>query len=174
VAGIATVVGIERAEREDGAKVTDVQVDPGGSANVSAEHFAAAGDDAPPLPGDSAITVPSSGRGKEAAVGYVDPKIDAKAQPGEKRIYARDGDGVLIGEIWLKGDGTIVITNREGGAIEMAPGGNVTINGVLIDTSGNVVAPGEITAKDGPTSVKLTTHNHPDAMGGTGPATPGS
>ncbi len=124
MAGIATVVGVDRAEREGGAQVTDVQVDPGGGANVSAEHFSAAGDDAPPLPGDSAITVPSSGRGKEAVVGYVDPNSEPVAAPGEKRVYARDGDGVLVAEIWLKGDGDLVIKSvTHGVAVRLASDG---------------------------------------------------
>ena len=74
----------------------------------------------------------------------------------------------------MKGDGTIWIANANGGVIEMASSGDVSINGVVIDLSGNVIAPGEVTAMDGPASVSLSTHTHPDAMGGTGAPVPGS
>lgn len=158
----------------DGIHTTDVEVDPGGGTNVTGLHASAPGDDAYPLPEDTAIIVPSGGSGRVAVVGYVDTKNEPKAAKGDRRIYSRDGDGVAVAEVWLKADGSIVVTNEQGGSIEMAAGGDVTINGVVIDTNGNVRAPGEVTAKANAASVSLSTHTHPDAMGGTGAPTPGT
>lgn len=168
---IATLLDFVRAT-VDGAKTSESKVDPGGGATRMAQHFADPGDDSHPLADDLVVTVSSGGR--EHAVAYADLVNEPMSGPGEKRIYSRDSDGALVASIWLKADGTVVITNADGGSFEMASGGDVTINGVVIDTSGNVTAPGEVTAKDGPSAVNLSTHLHPDAMGGTGSPTPGT
>ncbi|HET9954091.1 MAG TPA: hypothetical protein VFQ61_06290 [Polyangiaceae bacterium] len=165
---LAEVIAFERAV-DEGAHVEQVKVDPGGDAITSADHVAAAGDDAPPLPGDYAQLVDSVGAGGEAAVGYNDPRNPGKAKPGEKRIYARSSDGAEVAEIWLKGSGSITVENGAG-SWTLADDGTVTINGVTIDPSGNITAPGEVTAKS---SVKLSTHMHPTAMGPSGAPTPG-
>ena len=144
------------------AKVSDVKVDPGGGANITAQHFSPAGDDAHPLPDDYAATVPVQRTGSEVAVGYIDPKNEQKAQPGDKRIYARDPeDGSTVVEVWLKNDGTALVANAEAsvevkpdgsikgsnsaGSFELQAGGNFVVNGVTIDTSGNVTSPATIT-----------------------------
>lgn len=160
---------------DEGGHGLDVKCDPGGGANVTAPHFADAGDDGRPLPGDFAALEDSSGSGAEHATGYADVRNAGKAAPGEKRIYARDPQATPVCEVWLKGNGTIVITNDQG-SFEMAPNGDVTINGVKIDASGNVTAPGEVTAKAASpaTSVTLSQHIHPHPMGPTSAPTPGT
>ncbi len=111
-----TVVSIER-ETEGDLEVVNVQCDPGGGATVTAEHFGAPGDDGLPLPGDTASLQEGAGAGVEHAVGYVDPANAGKAEPGERRLYAREADGTPACEIWLKGDGSILIkVLKTGGA----------------------------------------------------------
>lgn len=173
---VAEVQSFSRTTDEDGAHVSDVQVDPGGGANVTCAHFACAGDDSFPLPGDFVATMPSAGKGAEQVVGYLDPKNEPQAEKGEKRIYSRDpNDGAPVAHVWLKKDGTIVIENGNG-SFEMAPGGDVTINGVTIDTNGNVTAPGEVSAMalTPATAVSLSTHVHTAPGGATSAPTPGT
>lgn len=169
---IARLLSFTRT-KVDGAHVNDVKVDPGGGANVTAQHFGCPGDDSVPLPDDFVATTSAPGSGTELVIGYIDPKNEPKAEAGEKRIYSRDSDGAVIAVVWLKNDGTIVVANGSG-SIEMAPGGDVTINGVKIDTSGNVSAPGEVTAMAQAAPVNLSTHQHPTAMGPSGSPTPGT
>lgn len=160
-----------RASVDDAEDHGEATVDVGGGDNRTAQHFADPGVDARPLPGDFVAMLER--RREVAAVGYLDP-AGGVAGAGEIRIYARDGDGAIVW-VHLKSDGELHIENREGGVIEMAPDGDVTINGVVIDTDGNVVAPGEVTAMDGPgTSVGLSTHQHNTAMGPTDPPTGGT
>lgn len=172
---ISTLLDFVRTTIDDN-HLSDVTIDPGGGPNQTANHYACAGDDSHPLPGDFVATTGSPGSGNEHVTGYVDPVNEPKAQRGEKRIYSRrESDGVLVAEIWLKNDGSLVIEN-ENGRLELAAGGTFDLNGVTIDTSGNISAPGEVTAMDATpaTSVKLSTHLHPTAMGPSGAPTPGT
>lgn len=175
----------------NGTKVSNVKVNPGGGANITAQHFSAPGDDSHPLPDDSVATMPVQRTGSEVAVGYLDPKSEQKAQPGDKRIYARDPDtGDTVVEIWLKGDGTALTSNANGsvtlspdgsikgtngnGSFELQAGGNFVVNGVTIDTSGNISTAGKINADDVTADnqdVTLSTHLTP-SLGA--PPTPGT
>jgi hypothetical protein len=119
---IGRILSFVRAQRH-GAQISDVKTDPGGGPNVTAEHFAPAGDDAHPLPGDYVYGAPSPQRGRYAAVGYVDPANQSKAQPGEKRIYSRSSSGAQKAETWLKADGTVVSEN-DMGSTTLAPDGS--------------------------------------------------
>ncbi len=203
---IAKLLSFVRLTRNE-AKVNDVKVDPGGGPNVTAEHFAAAGDDSHPLPGDYVALNTDSGSGRESAIGYLDPLNEPKAQPGDKRIYARDEDGVVIVEIWLKNTGEATVFNENGsvtlrpdggtitttpestfdakadgsikgdngsGSFELAAGGDFLVNGVTIDTSGNISTGGKLNADDvtaDSQNVTLSTHTTP-AFGV--PPTPGT
>lgn len=138
---IGRILSFVRAQR-NGAQISDVKTDPGGGPNVTAEHFAPAGDDAHPLPGDYVYGAPSPQRGRYAAVGYVDPANLSKAQPGEKRLYARDGDGQQVGEVWLKADGTIVSENANGRTTLAADGSFEAQNGsgsVTLAANGSIL-----------------------------------
>lgn len=106
-----------------GVSITDVKMDPGGGPNVTAEHFQPAGDDSPALPGDYGYASPGPQAGRYAVVGYVDAYNAPVAVPGEKRIYARNAAGVIVGACWLKGDGTIV-TENDLGRTELRPDGS--------------------------------------------------
>lgn len=203
---IAKLLSFVRLTRNE-AKVNDVKVDPGGGPNVTAEHFAAPGDDSHPLPGDYVALNTDSGSGRESAIGYLDPLNEPKAQPGDKRIYARDEDGVVIVEIWLKNTGEATVLNENGsvtlrpdggtitttpestfdakedgsikgdngsGSFELTAGGDFLVNGVTIDTSGNISTGGKLNADDVTAdnqNVTLSTHTTP-AFGV--PPTPGT
>lgn len=177
---IAIVESSERAE-DEGAKVLEVQCDPGGGALVTAEHYSPPGDDSRPLPGDTVALQDSAGAGRMQTAGYLDAKNEGKSGPGEKRLYARDSSGTVVAEFWLKGNGDIDVKSLKAGS-------KITLNKLEIDQDGNVTTPGKVAAAevaaDGhvtagaatPAAVKLLTHTHPVPAGpGTSsPPTPGS
>lgn len=137
-----------------GAKVSDVKTNAGGGANITAQHFANAGDDSFPLLTDYALSVGVEGSGKEATAGYLDPVNPPKATAGEKRIYARDANtGLVVVEVWLKSDSSAIISN-ENGTITLQADGEVNINGARITTGGNVI-----------TASGVSLDNHPHNQG---------
>jgi hypothetical protein len=192
---------------KNSAKVSDVKVNPGGGANVTAEHFSAAGDDSHPIPGDFVALNGDSGTGREVAIGYLDPTNAPKALTGDKRIYARGSNGMLIVEVWLKNTGEATSVNANGsvtlqpdggtlittpastfdakadgsikgangnGSFELAVNGDFLVNGVTIDTSGNISTAGTLNADDitaDNQDVTLSTHETP-SFGA--PPTPGT
>lgn len=157
-----------------GVSVTDVKMDPGGGPNVTGEHFQPAGDDSAALPGDYSCATPGPQAGRYAVVGYVDGRNAPVSVPGEKRIYARNAAGEVVGAVWLKGDGTIVTENDNGqfelrpdgsqrgqnaaGWFELQVGGEFVANGARLTTSGDVV-----------TSDGVSLRNHPHSPGGPPP-----
>lgn len=147
--GLGKLLSFIRGVR-GGAKLSDVKLDPGGGPNITAEHFAAPGDDSYPLPGDYVVTVSIQRSGGSAVVGYLDPKNDQKAAVGEKRIYARNAGGASIVELWLKNTGEATLVNASG-YITLKPDGEVEINGARITTAGDVISA---------TGVSLTGHTH--------------
>lgn len=126
--------------------VTDIKSDPGGNANVTGFHLSSPGDDSLPLNQDITILVPIPGSGRDAAIAYADPKNSLQSEPGEKRIYSRDADGVQVAAIKLSKDGKILVSNSGGGSIELQPGGDIVLNGVTIDTNGNIETGGNLDA----------------------------
>lgn len=159
--GLAKILSFVRTTR-NGAPVSDVKTDPGGGANVTAEHFGPAGDDSSPLPGDFVYLGGVPRTGGRAALGYLDPGNTPQAGAGEKRIYARDPNtGAVAVELWLKNDGSAVLTNAAGS--------------LTLDAAGNVACSGSLTAAgvtDSTQNVTLGTHTH---SGGVVPAPdPGS
>lgn len=122
---------VESAERTNDSETghgLNVTCDPGGKNNITAPHYADPGDDSCPLPGDYAALTEASGTGAEAATGYADVRNAGKALPGEKRIYGRDANGAVVGDLWIKRDGTIVGTNA-GGSITLSPQGVLSVSG---------------------------------------------
>ena len=152
MARIAKLLSFIRTIR-NGANVSDVKIDPGGNPNITAEHFAPAGDDAYPLPTDYVITVQIPRGGGEVVVGYLDPLNTPAAQPGDKRIYGRDSVGAPIVELWLKNDGTAILSN-DNGSLTLQPSGQFLINGARITTGGNVI-----------TAAGVSLDNHPHDQG---------
>lgn len=149
--GLGKLLSFIRGNR-NGAKLSDVKLDPGGGPNVTSEHFSAPGDDAHPLPGDYVVHVAIQRSGGSAVVGYLDPKNDQKAAAGDKRIYARDSDGASIVELWLKNDGTAVLEN-ENATVTLAPNGDITVDGAAITINGDSITVNGPTTINGATSI---------------------
>ncbi len=148
--------------------------DDGASGASTAEHFGAPGDDAPPLPGDDVLVVEGEGAGEEHAAGYADATTK-KAANGERRIYSRTPAGELAAEFWLKGDGSVVVTNLlapAGGAIELKADGSVVLNGVEISPTGSITVPTGETLGNPVLDVLTHIHQVAAAPGPTGPPTP--
>jgi len=150
MARIATVLEIERGD--EGIEIT---VDLGGEEVVLADHFEPANTDSLPLPGDSAAVEQSSGAGRWQVVGYSTPD-DSEVEPGEWRVRSRSASGETMGWIHARANGDVVI------------------NGVVITADGNILAPGEVTARsEGATPIPLSTHIHLHPMAPTqGPSVP--
>lgn len=176
---ITKILSVARVTRND-SKITDVTIDPGGGANKTAEDFRPAGDDAHPLTTDFALASATQRSGGEAVIGYLDPVNEPKAQPGDKRIYGRDVEsGAQVCEVWLKNDGSVLVSNENGsvllrsdggtlvttpestfdakadgsikgangsGQFELQTGGDFVVNGVTIDTGGNITTPAAVNA----------------------------
>jgi len=137
------------------AKVLRVRVDLGGGDNRTPDQYAPAGDDYRPLPTDWATGYAQQGTGRHVVVGYVDPSNAQTAQPGERRLYARDGSGAQVAEFHLKGDGTARASNA-GGYFELKPDGSVEANGAQITPDGDFIT------SDG---ISLRGHKHVGNLG---------
>ncbi len=161
---IAIVKSFTRAVR-NGARLSDVKVDPGGGANITGEHFADPGDDSHPLTTDYALLVKTRQSGGLAPSGYADPVNTPKAAAGEKRIYGRDpSTGLVVNEVWLKADSSVIISNALG-AIELKADGSVDINGAVISPLGAIQT---ALGRD------LDTHVHPITSGSSAPGPTGA
>lgn len=182
---IATVLSHARRALR-GALFGDVKMELGGGDIVTGEHFQPAGYDGVPLPGDKALAVDILRGGGVATAGTVDTSNAGSAQPGEARIYARNGGGAVVVQVFARADGSVVINNGNG-SFTLEPGGDVTINGVRIDTDGNIETPGDVTSEGtvtgetdvvagvAPATVGLRTHTHTGNLGlPTSPPTPGT
>lgn len=122
---VAKVLSFVRTER-NGAKITDVKLDPGGGANMTAEEYGPIGDDSQSLSGDYAVVVSVQGTGRGAVIGYLDPNAQQKAGPGERMLYSRASNGMAVAEIWLKSDGEVTTTNANG-HVTLKPDGAVLV-----------------------------------------------
>lgn len=118
---VGRVVSFERTV-VDGAQAPEVSVDRDGDEVVTAFHFSAPGDDAPPLPGDLVHLGEGAGAGAVDALGYQDPATAGSAAPGERRLYARSADGAVAVELWLKGDGSVELLTGDTAIVVNADG----------------------------------------------------
>ncbi len=139
--GAAGTVNKYLAQGDDGA---EIDLDLGGDDPSTADHAGPAGDDSPPLPGDFVAALELDGVTQTMVVaGYAD-STERVAEPGEKRIYARDSAGAVVSEVHLKGAGEIVIrrTSATGSSITISPDGSITLKQtagtVSIDASGAI------------------------------------
>lgn len=172
--GLSAVVQFIRST-VDSLKIPEVQVTPSAEGvPVTAEHYAPPGVDAVPLPDDTAAYMPGTGSGRLAVVAYMDTRNAGTAAAGEHRIYARDADGNVVASIWLKGNGDIELRAGEGASMTIKASGDALINGVTIDSDGNITTPGDVTVKSTTAPVTSSTHQHPTAMGPSGSPTPGT
>lgn len=156
-----------------GAPTPEVKCDLGGDDAVTAYHFTAPGTDAPPLPGDLVYLGDDQGRGNAQAVAYQDPKNQGVAAKGEHRIYARAPDGSPVAELWLKGDGSILVRSvLAGSSAELGADGSISLanatGGLAVDAAGNVTA----TTPLG--TFGAGTHTHTTPFGPSGPPIPGT
>lgn len=122
-----------------GIPVLSIGLARGGGANTTADHYGPSGDDSPPLPGDFAHSSAGPGSGQEQITGYHDPKNAGQAIPGEKRLYARNEDGEIVGTIWMKRDGTIRI-ETDAPVIVDSPDVRLGDGSAPVATAGDLVA----------------------------------
>lgn len=152
----------------EGKQAPEAKVDLGGGDAVTAYHFTSPGDDAQPLPGDVACLAPDDGTGTAQILGYQDPESPPIAAAGEKRIYARSGAGIVSCEIWLRRDGSLVISNAVA-TITLSPTGTLLVQNALasieLTTSG-------FTVKNLLGTFGATTHFHPTPFGPSGAPLP--
>ena len=154
----------------NGINRIDVLSDPGGGPNTTAGQFSDGGDDSPPLPTDSNLHVPLDKEGRTGIAGHIDTKNTGKALAGEKRIYARDPNGVTIAEVWIHGDGLIeligpvatvsvsaagdIIGSNDNGFFHLEEAGDFVGNDARMTTDGDVIT------SDG---ISLRGHGHNQA-----------
>lgn len=150
-----------------GVSITDVKMDPGGGPNVTAEHFQPAGDDSPALPGDYGFAAPGMQAGRFAVLGYVDALNAPQSVPGEKRTYSRNDAGAPVAQVWLKGDGTVLVENALG-SFELRPDGSqrgenaagyfeLRVTGEFVANGARLTPTGDVVTSDG---VSLRNHPH--------------
>lgn len=132
-------------DEEDGPEIS---VELGGDDPATADHYAPAGDDSPPLEDDLAVLVEiTEATDTYAAVAYTDetPRV---AEPGEVRRYARDSSGEVVSSIHLKGDKTVEIAQANGASVVIASDGEITITGpagtVTMGTDGSISLEGGV------------------------------
>jgi hypothetical protein len=163
---------------DDGTPVVNVFVelgDDGHPETVTAELLAEPGVDALPLPGDEAMIEEAEGQGETSINAFADPKNAGKAEPGERRIYARDASGKVVFEVWIKGDGSGSLINEKGKFTLLADGSLDHNDGAFTcDPQGNAAFKGEVTAMAQTTPVRLSTHLHGTGVGPTTAPTPGT
>ena len=172
----------------DGKQTPEIKLDRGGGDASTAYHFADPGDDSQPLPTDVAYVGDDEGSGSAQALGYQDPDSAPVAGAGEKRIYARSGPGVMACEVWLKADGTVLVSNPLG-SLELQADGAVLVSNaqgsleLTVDGTAritNALGSLELAAAGGATvttplgTFGATTHLHTSPFGPTGPPIPGT
>lgn len=69
------------------------------------------GYDTNPIAKAKAFLTKVLGNGNDVVIGYRNKQ--AKAEPGESRLYATDEDGVVKFNIWLRADGSILIGDSD-------------------------------------------------------------
>lgn len=184
---LASVVEFLRSNVE-GVPTPEAKCDRGGNDTVTGYQFAPAGSDAQPLPGDVAYLGDDAGAGNAQILGYQDPKNAGLAGPGECRLYARASDGTIRAQVWLKADGSILLSNEHGtatlgpdGAISLTAGqASATLGADGAISLGNgtgslaIDAAGNVTATTPLGTFGAGTHAHTSPFGPTGPPIPGT
>ena len=158
---IAKLLSFTHVVRNE-ANVSDVKIDQGGGDNITVEHFAPPGDDSFPLPDDYVLAVDVPRSGSKVAAGYVDPINTPKANEGDKRIYGRKADGTPVNEVWLKNDGSILVSNDNGSALLRPDGGSIT---TTPNSTFDAKADGSIKGDNGSGSFELKTSGDIDLNG---------
>ncbi|MCP4568029.1 MAG: hypothetical protein GY841_10665 [FCB group bacterium] len=135
---VGNILGIGQNAAE-GDHTTDIKLDIGGGQNITAPQATPAGIDSTPLETDIAVTSSAPGDSGQNVVGYVDKK-NASKNDGVY-LYARSAAGVPVADIWIKTDGSVVVTNTTT-TIETSAAGNIEISNAVgsfvIDPIGNI------------------------------------
>lgn len=146
VGQIGKLLSFVRSIKNNGAKVSDVTCNLGGTNNnILAENFPPAGDDSFPLTNDYVLLVPIKGEGRYQVCGYLDIKNEPKAAAGDKRIYARNANGDSVVELWLKNDESGTLSNSNG-SVTLEANGDVKV--VTQDATFDVLSNGIIEGKN--------------------------
>lgn len=77
------------------------------------------GTDANPIKDTRIIQVATLKSGRSVVIGCINK--DQKAAPGEHRIYATDTDGNTVSDIWLDGDGNVLIHGDADNMVRYSP-----------------------------------------------------
>lgn len=91
------------------------------------EQFAPSGDDSPPLPEDRVFISEVEGTGNAISAGVMSKSQGAK--PGEKILYARDGNGEVKAKIHLKNDGSILVEGEKDAELQIKGNISITVDG---------------------------------------------
>ncbi len=132
----------------NGDTVADIKTDLGGGDNRETWHAEPANQTSRPLAQDLVVAVPVPGAGRHVAVAFIDPANPQDIEQGEHKTYARDGEGAVVCHVYLNAEGTVEVQAtrainllNDNGYVNLGSSGEVDINGVIIDTSGNVTLP---------------------------------
>jgi len=140
--------------------------------NVNALLYTPAGDDSIPLPDERLLLVKVGGAGKYVTAGVLTPSQGAK--PGEKILFARDGDGNVVSKLSFLKDGTVkleaekdFIKKIKGEAktdidkdLTVTVKGDITLTGngnIVHETTGNFTIKGATVKITGKTEIVLET-----------------
>ena len=97
---------LELIRTTDGdANVTEVKVDLGGDDLLTAQHYQPSGVDSHPLPDDYILLTPGPEAGTYLIAGFIDGKNAGVSRPGDLRLYVRNSNGTVQGELHLTNDG---------------------------------------------------------------------
>lgn len=158
--GLTAVVESFFYTSSDG-KGAQVKCDLGAGEIVNAFYTSSAGDDSFLVPGDYVELEQDLDTGIHTVVGVVDTKNAQSCLVGEKRIYARNGAGEQVIEIFLKNDGSGYFRNKNG-AMKLGSDGVFDINGFTIDTEGRATSPVQIVTPSAIVDNKeIAGHTHP-------------
>ena len=136
----------EISEYELQANGAEVTASPGyGQYSRRGKVFQQAGDEAPPLPGDVGAFFEVPGTRDYVLTGVADLDNQGEAQPGERRVFARDPENrEPVAWLHLFRDGRAVIERTEGTAIRLETDGSVELESA--GTTLTVRADGEVRA----------------------------
>lgn len=141
------------SDSRNGDFFSEYTVDAGGGPPVTAQAMSVPGLDAKPLPADAVYYCEAGS--VMVACATADTSQAQEADDGETILYSRSANGQRVARLILRKDGTVEITGE----------GDVTINGAVIDTSGNVTTAKGISLDD-------HVHGYIDSKGSAATPTP--
>ena len=102
---------------DDDAEIAEARAELGGGDITTSVDYQPVGHDSQPLPGDYLLLVPGPESGSYLVAGYVDPNNAGTAEPGEVRLYARDGGGAVVGSLLLTQGGEVHLAQDTAAAL---------------------------------------------------------